>query len=195
MCSVIGKIISHLHPFDDPMPICDTRHTERQSSHPGFTLIELIVVVFLISLMLFLAVPRFGSTLFTDSGRKATLWITATIHHLKEKAVREQADYRLHVDLDENLMWISREGMSDEDLDGARRSGYRFTDSLTLMDVALPNTSAVTSGVVFLRFNKKGYSSMAVIHVEDRAGKRLSFDVQPFLAAVRLTEGYLEYEQ
>jgi len=177
------------------MPIYQTRNTEHISSNSGFTLIELVVVVFLISLMLFLAVPRFGATLFTDSSRKATLWITGTIHDLKEKSVREQKDYHLHVDLDDNLMWISSDGMSDAEFDEARVGGHRFGDSLTLVAVVAPDHRKATSGEVRLRFNKKGYSSMAVIHVKDQQGQRHSLEVQPFLATIRLTEGHLEYEQ
>jgi len=176
-------------------PIYQTRNTEHTSSNPGFTLIELVVVVFLISLMLFLAVPRFGGTFFSDSSRKAMLWISGTIHLLKERAVREQTDYQLHVDLDENVMWVSREGMSDAEFEEARESGYRFKDRLTLLDVTLPDDETITSGEVPIRFNKKGYSSMLLIHVIDQKDQRHSFDIQPFLATARLTEGYLEYGQ
>lgn len=154
-------------PCSDAMPANLTRKTDCLSLSPGFTLIELVVVVFLISLMLFLAVPRFESTLFTDADRTSKLWITTTIQNLKEKAVREQTDYQLHVNLDENRMWISRTGMSEGELEDARQAGHRFAKGLTLMDVAFPDGRKIASGEVPIRFNRKGYSSMAMIHVID----------------------------
>ena len=83
--------------------------------------------------------------------------------------------------------------MSDAELDEARAGGHRFEESLTLIAVAAPDNQKATSGEVHLRFNKKGYSTMAVIHVKDQKGQHHSLEIQPFLATVRLTAGHLEY--
>ena len=180
--------------YHDTMPYYQKRHAECSLFNPGFTLIELVVVVFLISLMLFLAVPRFENTFFSDSGRTSILWITTTIQNLKEKSVREQTDYRLHVDMDGNRMWISRDGMSESELEDAQEAGHRFENGLTLLDVVLPDDQKIVSGEVPLRFNKKGYSTMAIIHVKDQDGNTHSLEVQPFLNVVRLSEAYVDYE-
>ena len=50
----------------------------------GFTLIELIVVIALISIMLFLAIPKFQSDIFTDSTKKVSRWIIYKVPALKK---------------------------------------------------------------------------------------------------------------
>ena len=64
----------------------------------GYTLIELVVVMALISTMFFFAMPRFQDNLLTDQVRKASRWIITQTRHLKQQSVREKKDYILHVD-------------------------------------------------------------------------------------------------
>ncbi|MBU1161919.1 MAG: prepilin-type N-terminal cleavage/methylation domain-containing protein, partial [Proteobacteria bacterium] len=45
----------------------------------GFTLIELIVVISLISIMLFFAIPRFQSNVLSDSTKEVSRWILLKI--------------------------------------------------------------------------------------------------------------------
>ena len=75
----------------------------------GFTLVELIVVVALISLLLFIAMPRFQDTILSDERRKMANWIMFKTQSLREKSIRDQVVYVLHVDIDNQHMWVSIE--------------------------------------------------------------------------------------
>ena len=85
----------------------------------GFTLIELIVVIALISIMLLVAVPNFSGFLFTDHTNKTARWIMTKVKLLKERAVCDQKNYVLNADLDSNFLWVTDETMeTDEDFLG-----------------------------------------------------------------------------
>ena len=91
----------------------------------GFTLIELVVVMALIAIMMALAIPNLQHIL-TDDTRKASQWILVQVPRLKSRAVSEGKIYTLHADMDGNMLWISNDGMSDEELSQAKKRDLRF---------------------------------------------------------------------
>jgi len=74
----------------------------RVSNHGGFTLIELIVVMTLIGIIFFFAVPRIDSSIFTNSSRQVSNWIILHVKSLKSRAVAKQVSYVMEVDMGEN---------------------------------------------------------------------------------------------
>ncbi len=73
----------------------------------GFTLIELIVVITLISVMMFFAIPRLNTSLLESDSRKVSKWMLLTVKALKNKAVRQQIPLLLQVDLDNHKLWTA----------------------------------------------------------------------------------------
>ena len=106
----------------------------------GFTLIELIVVISLISLMLFFAIPRFQGSVFQDNTKQVSRWIIFKVQTLKEKAIRDQQHYVLHINLDSNTLWTTHEAMSQENHQMAQANGYRLPTDVNLLDVEYPVT-------------------------------------------------------
>jgi prepilin-type N-terminal cleavage/methylation domain-containing protein len=160
----------------------------------GFTLIELVVVVALISIMLFLAIPRFQSDFFTDSTKKVSRWIMYKVPALKENAFRKQKKYVLHVGIDSEKLWITHEGMSDEELQDAEMDGYKLPDDIKLQDVEFPDEQVISAGRADIYFYEKGYSDKAIIHMVHDDAHRLSFLIEPFLPQVHLYNKYIGLE-
>jgi prepilin-type N-terminal cleavage/methylation domain-containing protein len=160
----------------------------------GFTLIELIVVISLISLMLFFAVPRFQVDVLSDHTKKASRWIMLQVHDLKEKAVHDQKRYVLHLSLDSNRLWVTSEIMSPEEIQSAEASGYELSDDIKLLDVEYPDKEKISAGQADIYFYKKGYSDKAIIHISNNDNEVLSFLIEPFLSRVRLYNKYIEFE-
>jgi prepilin-type N-terminal cleavage/methylation domain-containing protein len=165
----------------------------RPSRSAGFTLMELIVVVTLLSILLVFAIPRFESTVFQDDAKRSSRWIIGEIQMLKESAVRDQKRYTLHVNLDNNTAWETNESMSQEDQEQALLDGNQIPGSLRIIDVEFPSRGLVNTGVANIRFFKGGYSDKAMIHAED-GETRWSFLIEPFLSEVRLIDGYAGFE-
>ena len=160
----------------------------------GFTLIELIVVITLISLMLFFAIPRFQVDVLSDNTNKASRWIMLKVHSLKEKAVREQKLYVLHISLDSNRLWVTSEIMSQEEFQAAEANGYELSDNINLLDVEYPDEEKISVGRADIYFYKKGYSDKAIIHISNDDNERRSFLIEPFLSHVRLYDKYIGFE-
>lgn len=160
----------------------------------GFTLIELIVVITLISLMLFFAIPRFQVDVLSDNTNKVSRWIMVKVHSLKEKAVSEQKLYVLHISLDSNRLWVTSEIMSQEELQAAEANGYELSDDINLLDVEYPDEEKISVGRADIYFYKKGYSDKAIIHISNDDNERRSFLIEPFLSRVRLYNKYIGFE-
>jgi len=154
---------------------------------------ELIVVVALLSILLVFAIPRFESTVFQDDANRSSRWIITKIQMLKESALRDQKQYVLHVNLDNNTAWETNESMSQEDQEQALLDSRQIPGSLRIIDVEYPSRGLVNTGVADIRFFKGGYSDKAMIHTED-GDTRWSFLVEPFLSEVGLIEGYADFE-
>lgn len=160
----------------------------------GFTLIELIVVVVLVSIVLFFSIPRFkDSSIFSNDINKASRWFIWNVESMKKSAVCEQKDYILHVGFDAGRFWIANESMSEKELRNAARQGYELAGDVRVIDVIYPDKGKITSGWTDIYFYKKGYCDNAFIHIGD-GDKIFSFLVEPFLASVKMYEGYIDFE-
>lgn len=160
----------------------------------GFTLIEITLVISLVSIMLFFSIPRFQDAILFDNTKKVSRWLIAQVKHLKESAARSQKLHILHISLDENKLWVTKEGMSEEELENARLKGFKLPEDIRVNDVEYPNLKKISSGRADIRFYQQGYSDMALIHIEDNSNKQLSLLIEPFLARVKLSEGYAGFK-
>ncbi|MDH4204600.1 MAG: prepilin-type N-terminal cleavage/methylation domain-containing protein [Desulfobacteraceae bacterium] len=160
----------------------------------GFTLIELVVVISLISIMLFFAFPRFQSNVLSDSTKEVSRWILLKIPYIKESAAREQRRYILHVSLDSSKLWITHEAMLEEALQSAETNAYKLPEDIKLLDVEYPDQQKISVGQADIYFNEKGYSDKAIIHLENDDNEKFSFLIEPFLLRVRLYNSYAEFE-
>ena len=172
------------------------------NKNQAFTLIELIVVISFISILLAFAIPRLDNSFFFNNKRKLSSWILLNVKSLKEKAVREQINNILVVDIDNNQMWTSSKPVSAVPSESSesgdapempRGNEYKLPDGFRLMDVEFLNNEKITSGIADINFYGQGYSDKALIHIEDKDDNRFSYLIEPFLLHVRIEEQYVEF--
>ncbi len=160
----------------------------------GYTLIEIVVVMSLISLLFFFAIPRFQGAVLTDSTKTLSRWIMGKVFFLKERAVRDQKRYVLNVGVDSNRLWVSDESMSEDELQNAELGGYQLPVDVRILDVEFPDDEIISVGRAGIYFYKKGYSDKALIHIENDDNKQLTFLIEPFLSRVRFYETYVDFK-
>jgi general secretion pathway protein H len=132
------------------------RKGESLSRGPGFTLLEMVVVVFIISLFVAMVIPSFygagESRLHADARKTAAL-----LRYLNDSAIYTKETYPLTFDLqDRRMTWNSPDGEKTEDMK-------------SLAGVTLPSKGDVTEGSVTVFFGPLGLPENVDVHlrVED----------------------------
>ncbi len=161
----------------------------------GFTLIELVVALMLISLMLFMTIPRLPDKPFVDEKRKTSAWIVGRIQALKNKSVLQAKNHTLHIDLESGRLWTADDTMTTDELLSARQKGYVLPDGAQIQSIEFPGGEKQTSGQAEIWFSKKGYSRMALIHTRFSDDSLRSFLVEPFLPKVKIYERPISFSQ
>ena len=158
----------------------------------GYTLIELSVVILLIGVTLLIAVPRVRDTLLNDDLKATTRQLVGAARELRNKAVREQLDYVLHLDLNQPGFWTYSADTTAEKRAEIRKDAIRFPEGIRIADVRHPEEVRKTEGEALIRFFREGYMEPTVVHlVKDDRAFTLVFN--PFLHAVSVYEKYVDF--
>ena len=158
----------------------------------GFTLIELMVVMLLISIILAVAIPRFDGMPFQDSGKKLSRWMINAVRHLRATAIQRQSVQILVVDLSEQRMWLSHEEMNEEEQAAAAEKAFSLDDSMRIVNAQYPDRERINTGTFEIRFYPTGYSDQALLHLENQDAQRISYLVEPLLPKVKIVDEWIE---
>ncbi len=155
----------------------------------GFSLVELIVVLFILSILALFTIPQFnGNGLFQDetNGSRALVELIQT---LKLKAVKEDQDFFLHLDLVSNRAWVSSQ-TAEGDKDGEKQ---KLLENLNLTGIELLNEPDPPGTDAVIRFSGQGYCDMALIHMEGEEGT-ITLRIRPFLPEVDIIQGNQSFQ-
>lgn len=157
----------------------------------GYTLIELSLVVFLLGLMLFLAVPRVRDSLINDALSASVRRTIGAVRGLRADSVREQVDYVLQFDLKNNAFWTYSADMTPEKQQERKESAFHFPEGVKIADIDQPGLGKRTDGEATVKFYKQGYIQPTVIHLA-RADRYATIVLAPFLSTIKTYEKYAE---
>lgn len=156
----------------------------RTRSRPGYTLLELIVVMALIGIVFFFAIPRFEGSFLLDDANTSARWLIGKLQALREDALRSRRMQTLHVDLDTGRLWVTAEGMTPEQLELAGRRAQFPAGGGRIVAVEFAGQARVGAGQTGIRFFGDGHTDRVLIHL--RSGNAVaSFLLEPFLAQVK----------
>jgi prepilin-type N-terminal cleavage/methylation domain-containing protein len=165
------------------------------SNHRGFSLIELVAVISVLSIMLFLTLPGFDVFSRQDDLKGAARWIMGQAPALKAKAMEDRKAYLLILDLDNNTMMVSSGEPLAEGEERPVLKSHSLSETVRLKAVTFPGAGLITSGQPEIRFYPKGYCDKAILHLQDGNNQSFSLVLEPFLNTVALVEGSLEFER
>ena len=159
----------------------------------GFTLMELLVVIAVLSLVALLVVPRL------PSGEAAALRgsaraLAAALRYLGERSVTSRSVYRLHLNMGENNLTITRKLASgDEVPPDDTFLGRRILDAgVAIADVETSRLGKVTGGEVLVDFGAGGLGELLVIHLQGAGGAAYTVTGFPYNGKVTVAAGYQE---
>lgn len=158
----------------------------------GFTLLELIVVCALIGIMLTISAPSLRGTFFTNPLKSTARQVVGAINEVRQKAVRNQEPYNLHLSQVENRIWYEKaiKGQKenlDEDSDNSDTQELQFPDSIRLANIWLQESGISPQGETTLYISKKGYMEQAAIQLSDEFDNYLSIECNPFTDPMAVT--------
>jgi general secretion pathway protein H len=158
----------------------------------GFTLIELVVVVAILSLVALLVIPLLPSTDAANL-RSSARRLSAVIRYLGERSVTTKSPYRMRLDLTDNTITVKQivngEETAPDDPFFARKL---LADGVTIEDVEIPRLGKLGVGEVTIFFGGRGLEEFIIIHL--KGGKENRFTVMAFPdgGKVKVLEGYQE---
>jgi prepilin-type N-terminal cleavage/methylation domain-containing protein len=151
----------------------------------GFTLLEMIIVLFLLGGLLSLIIPRIS---IGDSlGSVVRRWVGA-LKSFQDMAVATQKTVRLHVDLDRGMYWpMVLDGNQEKiPLDATWATPISLPESIRFADFQV-GTERKESGRVELFFYPNGRIDQATMHLAD-TNNIMGVLIEPVTALIRVTD-------
>lgn len=157
----------------------------------GFTFLELVVVMAILALLFFFSLPSLDSYIFTNPSKKVARLIASTAQDLKQRALKDQKEYRLYIASDAGEIWVEDASMDEKTSAEARKNGFTLPQD---MGIELPGFSSAgddPSAVAMVRFYPRGYSDgVEILLVRDE--QKLLLVIEPFLSQVEIVEDHGE---
>ncbi len=149
----------------------------------GFTLLELIVVMALMGIVFFFAIPRFEGTFLFDDSQKSARWLIGKLQSLKEEALRTRRRHVLVLDLDTQRTWHTTEAMTAEETELASRRAQPIPGGANVVAVEFPPENRIAAGRAQIIFYGDGHSDKALIQMQTGNAYK-TFLLEPFLTQV-----------
>jgi prepilin-type N-terminal cleavage/methylation domain-containing protein len=171
-------------------------HPTRQtaaSGPPGFTLLEIAVVIFIMGLMITLAIPYLGG--FNGAQLKSEARrLAGRASYLYEEASTQKVIYRMTFDLDNNGYYVTRldpYGPNPKFLPFSGPWGYEIVmpPGLKLRDVSVEGIGGTKVGSISCLFYPEGYVDATVIHLISSSGQVLTLNFNPLTGNVGIVSG------
>ena len=164
----------------------------------GFTLIEISVVVLLIGLFFFMAMPRLGNFLFQTDLKSVARSLKATVQVLRSKSVTTHRYTILHFDLDKGTYWGAYASPRQE-LETPRDnlplvSLRRLPEGVKFLDASNINSPKKRFGLVSSVFNPKGALEETVLHLTDKDQNVLTIIINAYTGRFSLYDEYVDVE-
>lgn len=156
----------------------------------GFTLLEMIMVMFLLGGVLVLVVPRI--VVGEDLGSTGRAFISA-LRNLQGLAVTSQKPVKLYIDLDEGSYWaMVIEGKEEKlPLDASWMTRRSLPESIRFTDVSVGPTKRL-SGRIDLSIFPNGRIDPLTVHLRDGSNNVLAVAVESVTGAIRTSDERIE---
>ena len=161
----------------------------------GFTLIEIMVVVFLLGAFFSVAMPRVFKT-GDMSLRSASRGLVTTIRYLYSKSVFEKRIYKLSFDIDAGEYWVEvLQGNQFASEEGSGHGRKKLPSGVSFSDIQTERTQGkVGSGRdAFILFLPTGIVDSAVIHLRTGKDNFFTLSTNPYTGATKVFDKYVEF--
>jgi prepilin-type N-terminal cleavage/methylation domain-containing protein len=164
-----------------------------QSGSPGFTLLELAIVIFIMGLMVTLVMPYLGG--FRQVAlRSQARRLAGRATYMFDEATGHKLVLRLVFDLDHNgyaAMQLDPYAVQPEFAPDTSLAGrpVMMPAAIRIRDVTVEGIGTVNRGMVATNFYPEGYVDATVVHLDDASGDVMTLEFSPLTGQVAILSG------
>ena len=159
----------------------------------GFTLLELLVVITLISLVTAITIPSIRTTLFSDQLKASARRLVGFINEVSQEAISSQVEHQVNFGLNKNEIWVGTGAAEDEE-DQVGQKRFKVPEQVKITEVVSVSSGNNAEGTVKLYFSKKGYVDKSAIHLRSDDGREMTIVLSPFMGATRIIDSYVSLD-
>ncbi|MDY0189486.1 MAG: prepilin-type N-terminal cleavage/methylation domain-containing protein [Desulfuromonas sp.] len=168
-----------------------------RSNNHGFTLIELTIVMFLLSLFAVISVPIFSSVGENNLQHSARR-IGGMVKYLYNEAALTATPHRLVFDIEkgECTPQQNADGQEWTALESTVRS-YHLPGDVRITKVWIDGRGELSTGTATIEFHPQGWLPATTLHLQQGkkdTDKQLSINLLPFTGNAEILDGYHEFE-
>lgn len=177
----------------------------RKNETAGFSLFEIAVVLFIISLFFVLVtVPIEGILSGGDLGG-ATRMLMSEVSNLRGEAAYTRKIQTLVLNIEQNTFYAlepetsvefrkTEESLFEEEKEVVPRK-KDLPPGVSFADVVLDTLGKVQEGKAEIRFFANGCVEHTLIHLKNEGGKFYTLEINPVTGLIRTHEGYIEQKR
>ncbi len=165
----------------------------------AFTLVELIVVLVVLSVTVMFILPQFSHIAPTGSVQKSARQLSAFFAEASTVAQEQSRSLRVHYT--PSTRTFTLEPTAGADWEADRDPGevtlpqLTLNQTVTVRDVQLYTGGTLSTGTFSIQIDRHGYLQPAVIHLQEDSGSELTLQLEPFLGAARVLQGYVSMSE
>ncbi|MDD2580393.1 MAG: prepilin-type N-terminal cleavage/methylation domain-containing protein [Desulfuromonadaceae bacterium] len=159
----------------------------------GFTLIEIVIVMVIISMVMMLVIPRLPSS-DEENLKISARTLVSTIRYLQERAATSRTGYYMTLAPGTESLKISEiaaDGSGNEPSDPLLQKSP-IKEGIIITDVVIPRIGKVTDGQLRVDVGMGGIRDFVTIHLRSAGGKFWTVMSFPSGGKVKAYEGYIE---
>jgi len=161
----------------------------------GFTLMELLVVMVLLSLLTVFAVPKIRTSLFTDQLKATARKLIGLVNETGMRARIEHQPYQLFFDPAARVFTVRAVAGNKGTNAPPSIRPLHLSSGVRVVDFSSVHGGKRDSGELKLMISPKGYVDKTLIHLQDDSGRDITLVLSPFLGVTRLYDSYRTLEQ
>jgi type II secretory pathway pseudopilin PulG len=159
-------------------------------SSRGFTILEIIIVLFLLAGLLGIILPKIS---LEDNLGSVGRRMVGTVRSLQGLAMATQKTVRLYVDMDRGVYWpVILDGNQEKvPTDATWATPLKLSETIRFSDI-LVTQGKKESGRVDLSFYPTGRIDPATMHLVDTRNNILAIAIEPVTGAIRVSDERIE---
>lgn len=165
----------------------------RLNNQRAFTLMELCIVLFLLSLFAVISVPLFSSV-GENNLNHSTRRLSGIVKYLYNEAALTATAHRLVVKIEDGLCTPQKRSEQGEWLatNGSVRS-YQLPANVQITEVWIDGKGGLNTGTATIDFHPQGWLPATTFHLQ-QGEMQLSLHLLPFTGTAEVEEGYHDFE-